>query len=374
MKIDIFRQLLRNSLLALGSIFCFLLFFEFIVLIFFITPTDVARVEFKNGLIRYKANQSGITKLGNEFSSEFSINRDGWNSHHKTYPLAKSKKIRIAIIGDSYIAALEPGYKNAIPFLLEKELGSKYYEVYNFGIGGAHLAQYLHIFKNEVLKYDPSIIVFLIIHNDFAPSYKKDLMASGRYGQTFLTLPISKNGKIEVVPPRPYNPKWDKLLDLNSIRLLFYQYKLRTRFAYIKSLVLNKQYEMNIETSVSNTPLDKNKILANYVVSNIIDIAGKKGIKVIFMMNGDTQTIYNEPDTKSDSAPIRLNKMMRTVVEKNGAVFIDLHESFRKEYLNLHKKFEFKSDGHWNPYGQAVASKPLIAKIKEQLYATGHLN
>ena len=70
--------------------------------------------------------------LSNEFSAEFSINQQGWNSHHKLYSTNKNDKTRIAIIGDSYIAGLEPGYKNAIPYLLEQKLGTNKHEVFRW--------------------------------------------------------------------------------------------------------------------------------------------------------------------------------------------------------------------------------------------------
>ena len=101
---------------------------------------------------------------------------------------------------------METGYKNAIPYLLEQKLGSNKHEVYNFGIGGAHLSQYLHMFNKEALKYNPSLIIFLIIHNDFTPSYTRDLTASGRYGRTFLTISISVESR----------PKYEWMQNISS--------------------------------------------------------------------------------------------------------------------------------------------------------------
>lgn len=165
--------------------------------------------------------------------------------------------------------------------------------MYGFGIGAAHLAQYLHMFRNEVLKYDPDIAVFLIIHNDFAPSYRKDLMASGRYGGTFLTFSLSEN-KIEEIPPKPYDPSWDSLLDIRLLRFMFYQYKFRTKINYIKSLVLNEQYQMNMSVKDLEGGFDNDLLVADYVVKNIASIAKEKNTKLIFVMNGDVQSIYNQ--------------------------------------------------------------------------------
>ena len=364
------KNWVKNSLLVFGSFALTLFIIEYVILQFFIPTTDVARVEFKEELIRYKHNQRGVTKLSNEFSAEFFINQQGWNSHHKLYSTNKNDKTRIAIIGDSYIAGLEPGYKNAIPYLLEQKLGSNKYEVYNFGIGGAHLSQYLHIFNKEVLKYDPSLIIFLVIHNDFIPSYTRDLTASGRYGGTFLTLRISGNGNIVENNPKPYNPKWDKLLDFRLIRFIFYQHKLRTRISYIKNLVLNEQYEMNMKPSSFNDTLNRDRVLAKYVVSKIINSAKKRGIKILFVMNGDTQSIYKRTKPVKESKPIKLNKMMRKITEDNDAHFLDLQEIFYNDFKINNKKFEFKTDGHWSPYGHSIASDALTKKTREILNIT----
>jgi len=204
-------KLLKNILLAIATFILILIFLEFVVLKYFIPTTDVARVEHEEGITHYKALQKSVIRLANEYSAPFSINADGWNSHHDKYFQERNHKTRIAVIGDSYIAALEPGYQKAIPNFLEQQLGPDHSEVYGFGIGAAHLAQYLHMFRNEVMNYDPDIAVFLIIHNDFAPSYRKDLMASGRYGGTFLTFSLADN-KIEEIPPKPYDPSWGSLL------------------------------------------------------------------------------------------------------------------------------------------------------------------
>ncbi|MBT5029035.1 MAG: SGNH/GDSL hydrolase family protein [Nitrospinaceae bacterium] len=363
------KNWLQNIILVSVSVIFLLITLEYVVLQFFITATDVARVEFKDDMIRYRHNQQGVTKLSNEFSAPFSINENGWNSHHKRYSIDKNNKTRVAVIGDSYIAALEPGYKNAIPFLLEQKLGSNKYEVYNFGIGGAHLAQYLHMFNKEVLKYEPSVIIFLIIHNDFSSSYQKDLMASGRYGGTFLRLSIAEDGQVVEIPPRPYEPKWDKLLNFRFMRYIFYQYKLRTRISYIKSLVLNEQYKMNMDASMLTDNKDKDKILANYVVSNIMKIATERGIKILFAMNGDTQSIYQNATPDERSQPNELNTMMKKTSEDHGAYFLDLHGNFHNEFTVNHKRFEFKTDGHWNPYGQAIATEALVSKTTKILNA-----
>jgi ribosomal protein L18E len=365
-------KLIKNFLLSLVSIIFFLLFLELVVLKYIIPTTDVARVEHREGITRYIRSQSGVTRLANEYSAPFAINEDGWNSHHKKYSLKRNNKTRIAVIGDSYIAALEPGYKKAMPYLLEQQLGSENFEVYGFGIGAAHLAQYLHMLKKEVLKYTPDIIVFLIIHNDFAPSYKKDLMASGRYGGTFLTYSISPDKKIKEIPPKAYNSSWDRLLNFRLLRFTFYQYKLRTKINSIKSLVLNEQYKMNVNIKDLEAGNQNDAIVADYVVKNISSLAQKNKIKLVFAMNGDTQSIYHPNSNEETNVALELNNTMKQIVEKYGGEFIDLQDTFYDDYKVNQKKFEFKTDGHWSPYGHLVATAPVVRAVKGLTHNNPH--
>ena len=92
------KNWVQNSLLVFGSFALTLFITEYVILQFFIPTTDVARVEFKEELIRYKHTQRGVTKLSNEFSAEFSINQQGWNSHHKLCLLYTSPSPRDATL------------------------------------------------------------------------------------------------------------------------------------------------------------------------------------------------------------------------------------------------------------------------------------
>ena len=127
---------------------------------------------------------------------------------------------------------------------------------------------------------------------------------------------------------------------------------------------------MNMRTSSFNDTLDRDRLLAKYVVSKIMNTAKKRGIKILFVMNGDTQSIYKRTKLGKDSKSIKLNKMMRKITEDNDAHFLDLQEIFYNDFKVNNKKFEFKTDGHWSPYGHAIASEALIKKTREILNIT----
>jgi hypothetical protein len=73
---------------------------------------------------------------------KWSINNEGWNS---TVDFERSKhKLRIAIIGDSYVEALQVNVEDSITGQL-RNLVSPHFDVYGFGISGASLSQYLQM-------------------------------------------------------------------------------------------------------------------------------------------------------------------------------------------------------------------------------------
>ena len=127
---------------------------------------------------------------------------------------------------------------------------------------------------------------------------------------------------------------------------------------------------MNMKPSSFNDSLNRDRVLAKYVVSKIMNTAKKMGIEILFVMNGDTQSIYKRTKPVKESKPIKLNKMMRKIAENNDAQFLDLQEIFYNDFKVNNKKFEFKTDGHWSPYGHSIASEALIKKTTAILNIT----
>ena len=119
---------------------------------------------------------------------------------------------------------------------------------------------------------------------------------------------------------------------------------------------------MNMEVEGLKDSFGNDKIIANYVVKEIASIARKKNIKLIFAMNGDTQAIYAKK--QGSDVAMKLNAMMKEIVTEQGAKFIDLHKAFENDFKVHQKKFEFKTDGHWSPYGQKVATRPIYESVK----------
>jgi hypothetical protein len=91
-----------------------------------------------------------------------------------TRPVAKKDNtIRIAMIGDSQIAAINTNEEETFVVLLENKLNhlhpNKKWEVFNFGVSGASTAQELNLYREIIKKYDMDIVVCAYLNtNDFS--------------------------------------------------------------------------------------------------------------------------------------------------------------------------------------------------------------
>jgi hypothetical protein len=87
-------------------------------------------------IFKHETNSNGVYTIGkfSQIRAKWVTNNEGW-----TFPVDYQKdkmKKRIAVIGDSYIEALQVDQDRSYPYLLSKRLG-KDYEVYTFGKRGS---------------------------------------------------------------------------------------------------------------------------------------------------------------------------------------------------------------------------------------------
>ena len=102
-------------------------------------------------------------------AARWKINNHGWNSDIDYDYVSKDTNLhRIAVIGDSYVEALNVNPdENFIAYLRSLSNSD---EVYSFGIGGSPFSQYLHFARYADMMYDPDLFIILLTKNDFDES------------------------------------------------------------------------------------------------------------------------------------------------------------------------------------------------------------
>jgi hypothetical protein len=123
-------------------------------------------------------NQPGYSDIfSSEGFSHFSINSEGWRDIDRAIKKPEGT-YRIAIVGDSYIEALQVERESMITSILENILSSKSsshsYEVIPFGMSGADAAVALQVLRHKVMKFSPDLVIYAFLDgNDLRDSVRE---------------------------------------------------------------------------------------------------------------------------------------------------------------------------------------------------------
>lgn len=355
-----------NCVLVLCSLIVLALFSELVVFRLLFKASDIPQMAFENEILKYKPGQSGTYRVRDDISARFSINAQGWNSGHPEYKLKKQQGVkRIALIGDSYVAAFQTDHDKSMAENLERMLGPGV-EVYRFGVSGAPMSQYLHMLHRAVLQYEPDLVIVNLVHNDFDESYR---FKPGVYTSSFMKLEMDGNNVMREIRPVPFKEKWFEPIRTRSAIWGYLAIRRQIRFNVLRDLFIEQdnKYQANIDLASIKTDMARNRAATEYVLAELSRFAMKSGIELMLVMDGVRDLAYRgEYDADPSQGALALNGMVRECAEKLSIDFLDLHPVFMDRYRSEGKKFNSPVDGHWNEYGHLVAAGAVRDFIRDR--------
>jgi len=286
------------------------------------------------------------------------INNDGWNSAID-YQARKSRP-RIAVIGDSYIEALQVDADKNYPDLLGYDLGSKW-DVYAFGVSGAPLSQYLQMARYVVPKYDPDVVLINIIHNDFHES----LAARAPLTPQFLRL-REDGGEMHEIPPAPdysasqFSVSKRVLKNAALVRYLYYNLQLRRGAVALRTWLARrdqKQYNANVDVASIRQSTDEIERAIDYVFGALN--SEFPDLRFIIVMDAPRPEIYDDEPPLGGSV-LFLNNLVEEASMHYGFEFLDLTEPMKRAFAETGIRYETPWDGHWNGYGHEFVAAQLL--------------
>ena len=301
--------------------------------------------------------RTGVNTVGNlaQLQAKWRVNNMGWISDID-YDMDGRDKPLVAIIGDSFIVALQVDVKDSLPSRLRRTIGDEY-DVYSFGTSGAPLSQYLHMSRYVNRVFDPDVLVFNVVHNDFDQSLCNFWRPLG-----MLCLREDEAGirESEVVP---YTPSRIRRLARNSslVRYLFLNLNLAGR---IPRSVEPPEKRIKADASGDSQPdlevrLEK---AVDYILSKIAE--ENAGKTVIFMIDGPRRYIYGGEIDQRIEYELRMNQLLERQAREHGFPFFGLTEYFADDFESNQQKFESEIDYHWNELGHEVAARALAQTLK----------
>jgi len=303
---------------------------------------------------------SGIYTIGRFASQQgrWRINNMGWNSDIDYLPAAQRSKPLIAVLGDSYIEALQVDVTESVVSVLRRKVGDQY-DVYGFGKSGAALSQYLQMSRYVNRTFDPAVIVVNVVHNDFDES-----LISVRHFPYFLGVDMT-SGRPEESPLAR-----ESIRAKTSTKLFFAS--ATARYLWF-NLGLGGKLTERVGSRTENIPptarprppggapepsSDIYKA-AEYVMTQFA--RENPGKELIFMIDAPRKDIY--AGTLAESNVLWMNQLLKRLCAETGSRFIDLTDPFYAKYQRDHQMLSGAEDYHWNAEGHRYAAEILYQNL-----------
>ncbi|KWT91986.1 SGNH/GDSL hydrolase family protein [Candidatus Magnetominusculus xianensis] len=320
----------------------------------------------KDNICRFDTRETsdGLFTAGNlaQLQVKWHINNEGVRSD--TNYSTDRKKPLIAVIGDSFVEALQVDMKDTMASKLKEKLNGQY-EVYSFGINGAPLSQYLQTARYVNRRFNPDILVFNIVHNDFDESLCSMVLMSG-----FMCLEENGSGFTETIKPAmaSRNKTLFKKFVFEHSALLRYLWVNLSLKRSISSLTIynkiftggtGKFYNANVDVQRLAALKPKLYNAVNYLMDKIK--AENPHKKIFFIMDAPRADIY--AGTLDNSSVIWLNTLFMETCLAHNFHCVDLTGEFQRHYKAEHRHFESPYDWHWNEYGHELAARALLNEM-----------
>jgi hypothetical protein len=358
-KRSLFSELVRNVLvLVLPSLLACVLLVE-LLFRFVIPAAEVPTRHFDRNermlVFDTKGPREGLFTRGRfaQVRGHWRINDWGWNSEIDYLPAGERPADRplVAIIGDSYVNGFQVDPEDNLAAVLRRLLGPAF-DVYSFGMPGAPLSQYLHMSRYVDRHFEPDVLAFVVVHNDFLESLW-DLAPSS----SFMQVKRRAGGWEEVLPPGPRGgrPWW-----MRSALMRYLRITLQSR--------LLVHYDENREkaTFVANVPVEElsaQRAAIREATSWIVERIRKENPNrdVIFLMDAPRADLY--AGTLETSPVGWLSGVLAEACRAQGIAFVDLAEPFARAHARDGTRFESEVDAHWNAAGHRVAALALASAL-----------
>lgn len=303
-------------------------------------------------------------------------NNYGLLSDHDYFP--KEKTPLMAVIGDSYVEAMQIENKQTMHGILANQVG-KSGRIYAFGGSGAPLSTYLAYADYARNEFKPNAMVFIIVGNDFDESVITYKDSRGLY----YFIPDASGNLQEGVIHRVdlIRKEWQWYF-MNSVtaRYLYHNLLITERIRDVSGQFRSFLKNKIKLTSAARSYVDQKRLMlpgenveafqkrlmyskkaVDEFLRQLPQRSGLKMDKIQFVIDGNRHKLYVKE--KLESVGEGYFDSMRTyLIEQavtKGCKVVDMQPIFIENFQKNNKHFEFSNDFHWNDVGHSVVAEAI---------------
>ena len=341
-----------------------MLIFIVLEIIFRILPVNegphLLPVNEVNPMTRYEENRTFTWSNTWKFSivTKKHSNNYGFLCDHNYHRRTEKSPPIMAIIGDSYVAALQVENSKTMHGLLSKKVGTSG-KIYSFGSTGAPLSTYLAYAEYVHNEFHPNSMVFIIIGNDFDESLLRYKQVPG-----FHYFQMSRDGKL-FLKRIDYSPGIIKKIARQSALIRYIFLNLRINWIsisrFFKNTEISPSYTGNTFVKADQERLSDSKKVVNEFLNQLPSLSGLEPVNILFLVDGIRYNLHSEVELRNikESYFEIMRDYFIDLAERNGYVVIDMQSIFINNHKIYGKRFEFKTDGHWNALGHKLVAEQI---------------
>lgn len=318
------------------------------------------------------------------------INSYGWRD--KEWSRDKpAGTYRVAVLGDSMVAAFEVESDRAFLALAEERLKSSYdlnVELMNFGCPGFTQTEELIVLRNEIKQFSPDmVLVFFFPGNDIrdvrretSPHARQPFYNVSKSGELILDTSFFDKPEFKVKCFVNFFKQHSALISFVGERYDAYKKYKRVKASFTaESFVLEERFRgltaesgLSLCTNSPNETYVRNYKFNKTLIKAMSEYCKEEGMEFV-LVTVDIQAYVPEAEKQLKLVDSTFNSNffeddLRDFAESIEIEYLGLQRIFRQSFIDtgvlLRWGKDWKNWGHWNYEGHEVVAEALANKLK----------
>ena len=305
------------------------------------------------------------------------INSHGWRDRERSIE-KPTPGFRVAVIGDSYVAAFEVEAESTMCAIAERKLRAEHRsaEVLNFGRVGMTLTEELIVLDRDVIRFDPDVVVIVFAPiNDIrdvdrrtAVPVLRPFFVDGPDGKLAIDRSFRENRGFRLRSMVNTVKQQNALFSLaseryNAMRFAQRQAQVDAPTTIVPGVTTMSRH-LTLCTENPDDVYSRNYTLCKRLIAIAATTCDERGVR--FVLVGINTVYLDEKIAVLESVdptfdPAFFDTDLEAMADTSGFTYVALQSAFRARYLETGRRLHW---AHWNYAGNRLAADSMLGAIR----------